>query len=178
MDIVLRAIIIYLVVFAFTRALGRRELATLQPFDFILLVVIGDLIQSGVTQNDLSVTGVIIVVSTIGILQVMISYLGFRFRRMRPFLQGEPIVLVEKGKLIDRNMRRERLALDDLAEKGPAERDRVHRPDQMGRAGNQRRHQLHQAIEQLAAVVARPAALGALRSHGGGTGCALAAGAS
>jgi uncharacterized membrane protein YcaP (DUF421 family) len=117
MDIVLRAIIIYLVVFAFTRALGRRELATLQPFDFILLVVIGDLIQSGVTQNDLSVTGVIIVVSTIGILQVMISYLGFRVRRMRPFLQGEPIVLVENGQLIDRNMRRERLTLDDLAEK-------------------------------------------------------------
>jgi uncharacterized membrane protein YcaP (DUF421 family) len=117
MDIVLRAVIIYLVVFAFTRVLGRRELATLQPFDFILLVVIGDLIQSGVTQSDMSVTGVLIVVSTIGILQVMISYLGFRFRRMRPFLQGEPIVLVENGQLIDRNMRRERLTIDDLAEK-------------------------------------------------------------
>jgi uncharacterized membrane protein YcaP (DUF421 family) len=117
MDIVLRAIVIYLLVFAFTRALGRRELATLQPFDFILLVVIGDLIQSGVTQSDMSVTGVIIVVSTIGIMQVMISYLGFRVRRMRPFLQGEPIVLVENGQLINRNMRRERLTLDDLAEK-------------------------------------------------------------
>lgn len=117
MDIVLRAIIIYLLVFAFTRALGRRELATLQPFDFILLVVIGDLIQSGVTQNDMSVTGVFIVVSTIGILQVAISYLGFRVRRMRPFLQGEPIVLVDNGQMIDRNMRRERLTLDDLAEK-------------------------------------------------------------
>ena len=117
MDIVLRAVVIYLLVFAFTRALGRRELSTLQPFDFILLVVIGDLIQSGVTQNDLSVTGVLIIVSTIGILQVTISYLGFRARRMRPFLQGEPIVLVEHGQLIDRNMRRERLTLDDLAEK-------------------------------------------------------------
>jgi uncharacterized membrane protein YcaP (DUF421 family) len=117
MDIVLRAIIIYLLVFTFTRALGRRELATLQPFDFILLVVIGDLIQSGVTQNDMSITGVIVVVSTIGILQVMISYLGFRVRRARPFLQGEPIVLVENGQMIDRNMRRERLTLDDLAEK-------------------------------------------------------------
>jgi uncharacterized membrane protein YcaP (DUF421 family) len=117
MDIVLRAIIIYLLVFVFTRALGRRELATLQPFDLILLVVIGDLIQSGVTQNDLSVTGVVIVVSTIGILQVGISYLGFRVRRLRPLLAGEPIVLVEKGKIIDRNMRRERLTLDDLAEK-------------------------------------------------------------
>ena len=117
MDIVVRAIIIYLLVFAFTRALGRRELSTLQPFDFILLVVIGDLIQSGVTQNDMSVTGVLIVVCTIGILQVIFSYLSFRFRRMRPILQGEPIVLVENGQLIDRNMRRERLTLDDLAEK-------------------------------------------------------------
>lgn len=117
MDIVLRAVIIYLLVFAFTRALGRRELATLQPFDLILLVVIGDLIQSGVTQNDMSVTGVFIVVSTIGIIQVLVSYLGFRIRRMRPFLQGEPIVLIENGQMIDRNMRRERLTLDDISEK-------------------------------------------------------------
>jgi uncharacterized membrane protein YcaP (DUF421 family) len=85
--------------------------------DFILLVVIGDLIQSGVTQNDLSVTGVVIVVCTIGIMQVVMSYLGYRFRRMRPILQGEPIVLVENGQIIDRNMRRERLTFDDLAEK-------------------------------------------------------------
>ncbi|MCW2906837.1 MAG: hypothetical protein JWL68_1626, partial [Actinomycetia bacterium] len=49
MDIVLRAVIIYVVVFTFTRVLGRRELSTLQPFDLILLIVIGDLIQQGVT---------------------------------------------------------------------------------------------------------------------------------
>jgi uncharacterized membrane protein YcaP (DUF421 family) len=117
MDLVLRAVIIYLLVFAFTRVLGRRELSTMQPFDLVLLIVIGDLIQQGVTQNDLSVTGVLIVVCTIGVLQVGLSYLSYRFRRLRPALQGEPIVLVEKGKVIDRNMRRERLTLDDLAEK-------------------------------------------------------------
>ena len=117
MDIVLRAVVIYVVVFAFTRALGRRELSTLQPFDLILLIVIGDLIQSGVTQNDLSVTGVLLILRTIGCLQVLTSYIAFRFRRVRPILQGEPIVLVENGKLIERNMRRERLTLDDLAEK-------------------------------------------------------------
>jgi hypothetical protein len=102
-----------------------------------------------VTQNDLSVTGVIMVLCTIGILEVLTSYLGFRFRRIRPYLQGEPIVLVENGKLIERNMRRERLTLDDLAEMGPAERDRLHRRHQMGRAGNQRRYQLHQTANQL-----------------------------
>ncbi len=117
MDVVIRAVIIYALVFALTRALGRRELSTLQPFDLILLVVIGDLIQSGVTQSDLSVTGVLLVVCTIGILQVLTSYLSFRFRGVRSALQGEPIVLVQNGQLIDRNMRRERLTLDDLAEK-------------------------------------------------------------
>jgi uncharacterized membrane protein YcaP (DUF421 family) len=115
-DLVARAVIIYALVFVFTRALGRREMSSLQPFDLILLVVIGDLVQAGVTQNDLSVTGDFIVISTIGILQVATSYLSYRFRRLRPVLQGEPIVLVENGQLIDRNMARERLTLDDLGE--------------------------------------------------------------
>lgn len=117
MDIVLRAAIVYVLVFAFTRILGRRELSRLQPFDLIVLIVIGDLIQSGVTQSDLSVTGITLALGTIGVLQVLTSYLSFRFRRMRPVLQGEPIVLVENGNLIERNMRRERLTHDDLAEK-------------------------------------------------------------
>ena len=101
MDLALRAVVIYVLVFVFTRALGRRELSTLQPFDLILLVVIGDLVQSGVTQNDLSVTGVLLVVCTIGILQVAISYLSFRFRRIRPVLQGERTGIREPGAAVD-----------------------------------------------------------------------------
>lgn len=117
MDVVVRAAIIYALVFAFTRMLGRRELSELQPFDLILLIVVGDLIQNGVTQDDLSVTGVIIVLSTIGILQVATSYLSYRFRALRAFLEGEPIVLVDHGRIVERNMRRERLTIDDLGEK-------------------------------------------------------------
>jgi uncharacterized membrane protein YcaP (DUF421 family) len=113
MDLVVRAVIIFVLVFAFTRVLGRREMSSLQPFDLILLVVIGDLVQAGVTQNDMSVTGDFIVICTIGALQVLVCY---RFKRIRPVLQGEPIVLVENGQLIKRNMDRERLSLDDLAE--------------------------------------------------------------
>jgi uncharacterized membrane protein YcaP (DUF421 family) len=129
MDLVLRALAIYVVVFLFTRILGRRELSSLQPFDLILLVVIGDLIQSGITQNDLSVTGVLIVLATIGIAQVITSYVSFKFRRLRPVLEGEPIVLVENGNVIDRNMRRERLTADDLAEQ--ARRSEIESLDQV-----------------------------------------------
>jgi len=116
MDLVLRALAVYILILVFTRIVGRRELSTMQPFDLILLVVIGDLVQQGVTQNDMSVTGVVLVIATIGIAQVGTSYLSFRFRRLRPLLEGDPIVLVENGNVIERNMRRERLSIDDLAE--------------------------------------------------------------
>jgi len=95
MDLVLRALAIYVIILVFTRILGRRELSTMQPFDLILLIVIGDLVQQGVTQNDLSITGALVVIATIGIAQVGTSYLGFRSRRLRSLLEGEPIVLVE-----------------------------------------------------------------------------------
>ena len=116
MDLVLRAGVAFVFVYAVTRVIGRRELAQLQPFDLIFLVVIGDLIQQGVTQNDLSITGLILVVSTIALLQVGSSYLSFRFRRLRPVLNGDPVVIVENGRFIERNLKRERLTPDDVAE--------------------------------------------------------------
>ena len=57
MDIVLRSAAAFVFVFALLRVMGRRELSTLEPFDVILLVVIGDLVQQGVTQSDMSLTG-------------------------------------------------------------------------------------------------------------------------
>jgi uncharacterized membrane protein YcaP (DUF421 family) len=116
MDLVIRAVVVYLVILVFTRALGRRELSQLQPFDLILLVVIGDLVQQGVMQNDLSVTGVIVILSTIAILQVGVSFVSYRFRRVRPVLNGEPVVIVQDGRPIERNMKRERITIDDIAE--------------------------------------------------------------
>jgi uncharacterized membrane protein YcaP (DUF421 family) len=116
MDLVLRAAVAYIVIYAFTRLLGRRELSQMQPFDLILLVIIGDLIQQGVTQNDLSVTGLLLVVATVGLMQVAVSYLSFRFKPLRPLLEGQPVVLIEDGRFIERNMKRERLTVDDVTE--------------------------------------------------------------
>jgi uncharacterized membrane protein YcaP (DUF421 family) len=65
-------------------ALGRRELSGLEPFDLILLVVIGDSVQQALTQDDYSVTGAIIVVGTIAGLSVLVSWIGFRAPRLRP----------------------------------------------------------------------------------------------
>ena len=117
MDIVIRATIAYGFILLLMRIVGRRELSSLEPFDLIMLVVIGDLIQQGVTQNDFSVTGLILAAGTIAILQTLVSWSGFRLNRVLQVpLEGEPIVLVQAGGLIDGNLRRERLLPDEVFE--------------------------------------------------------------
>ena len=115
MDIVVRAVVAFCFVFLLTRLIGRRELSSLQPFDLMLLIVIGDLIQQGVTQNDLSVTGVVMTVGVCASLTLAASYIGFRFPRIRPILEPEPLILIEDGNVIDRNLRKERLTAEELA---------------------------------------------------------------
>jgi uncharacterized membrane protein YcaP (DUF421 family) len=113
-DIVLRAVVIFFVLLVVMRAVGRRELNTMEPFDVILLVVIGDLVQQGVTQSDYSLTGAVTVIATITLLTVSTSYLSFRFRRLRPVLEGAPLVLLQDGRPIERNLRRERITVEEL----------------------------------------------------------------
>ena len=115
MDLVIRAAVAFLFVYLLTRVIGRRELSSMQPFDLIMLVMIGDLVQQGVTQNDFSVTGALLVGSTITLLTVAVSYASFRFPRLRPILEGEPVIVVQDGKPIERNLRRNRITLGELA---------------------------------------------------------------
>jgi uncharacterized membrane protein YcaP (DUF421 family) len=114
MDIVIRAAIGFGFVLLLTRVVGRRELSSLQPFDLIMLVMLGDLVQQGITQNDFSVTGLMLAGGTIGVLTVVVSYLGFRFRALRPVLEGEPVILVQDGELIEANLRRNRITKDEV----------------------------------------------------------------
>ena len=115
MDLVIRAAVGFVFIFLVARAVGRRELSSMEPFDLILLVVIGDLAQQGITQNDFSVTGMLLVVTTIALLTVLTSYVSFRFPRVRPVLDGEPVIVVEDGKPIERNLARNRITLEELA---------------------------------------------------------------
>jgi uncharacterized membrane protein YcaP (DUF421 family) len=130
MDVALRTIVIFGLVLVVTRVVGRRELSSMEPFDLILLVVVGDLIQQGVTQSDYSLTGTLIVLSVIAVMTVGTSYVSFRFPWARTKLEGEPIVLMEHGQIIERNLRRERMTHDELAAEARlqqiADLDRVH----------------------------------------------------
>jgi uncharacterized membrane protein YcaP (DUF421 family) len=114
MDIVLRAALAFFFVLLLTRIVGRRELSSLQPFDLILLVMIGDLVQQGVTQNDFSVTGIVLAGGTIAVLTVLVSYASFRLPFVRPIVDGEPVIVVEEGQPIVRNLERNRITLGEV----------------------------------------------------------------
>jgi uncharacterized membrane protein YcaP (DUF421 family) len=116
MDLVLRALVLFAAVYVLLRVVGRRELAQMEPIDFILLIVLGDAIQQGLTQDDYSVTGALIVIFTIAAIQVVVGYITFRSRKVRAVMEGEPVVLIEDGRVIERNLRRARIAEDELAE--------------------------------------------------------------
>src|SRR6266567_1175905 len=116
MDIALRGIVLYAFVVFILRVIGRRELSSLSAIDLVLLIVLGDAIQQGLTQDDYSVTGALIAVSTIASLQVFTSYLSFRSQRARKVLEGLPIVVIEDGKVIEQNLQRERMTEDEISE--------------------------------------------------------------
>jgi uncharacterized membrane protein YcaP (DUF421 family) len=115
MDIVIRALVAFCFVFLLTRVVGRRELSSLEPFDLIMLVMLGDLVQQGVTQNDFSITGLVLAGGTIAILTVFVSVLSFFVPRLRPVLDGEPVILVDDGRVIERNTRVNRITEGELA---------------------------------------------------------------
>jgi uncharacterized membrane protein YcaP (DUF421 family) len=116
MDLVLRAVVVFVFVFVLMRVIGRRELSSMQPFDLILLIVLGDALQQGLTQDDYSLTGALLVVGTLALLQVFVSWVNWRFPWARGVIEGEPVIVLEDGKPIERNLKRERITLEDIAE--------------------------------------------------------------
>jgi len=110
MDVVIRAALMYFFLLFLTRVVGRRELSSLEPFDLILLIVLGDLIQQGVTQSDYSFTGLMLAAGTIAIMQTSVSWIGYRSPgKAGLVLEGEPIVIVQDGKCLEQNAKRERI---------------------------------------------------------------------
>ena len=121
MQIVLRSLVLYFFVWLVMRAAGRKELAQITSFELLILVVLGDLIQQGVTGDDRSVVGAMLAVATFALLMISMSYLGFRFGRARPLIEGVPVVVVRDGRPLADVLRIERLTVDEISEAARSE---------------------------------------------------------
>jgi uncharacterized membrane protein YcaP (DUF421 family) len=115
MEIVLRSAAVFVFLWFLMRVIGKKELAEISAFELVLLVVIGDLVQQGVTQEDMSVTGAVLATGTIALLVVAMSYASFRWRRADAVVQGVPVIVVADGLMMTEAMRIERLTADEVA---------------------------------------------------------------
>jgi uncharacterized membrane protein YcaP (DUF421 family) len=116
MEIIVRATVIYFFLWAVARGVGKRELSEMTAFELILLVTMGDLIQQGATQEDMSLTGAALAVGTLAMWILVFAYLSWRFRRLRPITEGVPVVVIRRGEPLDKVLAIERLTLDEICE--------------------------------------------------------------
>ncbi|MEJ7687358.1 MAG: DUF421 domain-containing protein [Variovorax sp.] len=114
MEIVLRASAMFAVVFLLVRLLGKRELGQMTPFEFIGMVVIGDLLQQAVTQNDFSLTGATLAISTFAFWALVLSWISYLSPKAAKVLEGEPRVIIRHGELLLDNTRRDRLTRGEI----------------------------------------------------------------
>lgn len=116
MDIVVRASIIFVLLYGLLRILGKRELAEMTPFEFVGMVVLGDLVQQGVTHTDTSLTGSLLAVGTFLFWMFVLSFTKWRFPRLGRILESEPTLIVHNGRIIEANLARDRISPDEVLE--------------------------------------------------------------
>lgn len=114
MDIVLRATAMFFIVFLLLRLLGKRELGQMAPFEIVVLVVMGDLIQQGITHNDFSITGATLAIATFAFWGAVLGWLVYLFPRLKNPLEGEPRIIVRNGQLLEASLRRDRMTRGEV----------------------------------------------------------------
>jgi uncharacterized membrane protein YcaP (DUF421 family) len=114
MELVIRATVIYWFLWLLVRGSGKRTLSDLTPLDLLVTIVIGDIVQQGITQEDMSVTGAVIVTCTFMLWTLLGDALARRSKAAEGLLDGQPVVVVRNGEPDLDRLHRERLSLSDL----------------------------------------------------------------
>jgi uncharacterized membrane protein YcaP (DUF421 family) len=116
MDAVFRGIAVYFVLLVVTRLSGRRTLAQVTPFDFVLLLIIAETTQQALLGDDFSITNSIILMVTLFSVDILLSYVKQWSPTSAAFLDGVPTVLISRGQPDHSALRWARVSLDDVME--------------------------------------------------------------
>lgn len=130
MDSVLRAVVIYLILMIVFRIAGKRSLAQITTFDFVLLLVIGEATQQGLLGNDFSMTNAALVIITLLGLDIGLSLLKDHFPKTGPWVDDVPLVIVENGQPLKDRMKKARVDESDILESA-REKQGIERMDQI-----------------------------------------------
>jgi uncharacterized membrane protein YcaP (DUF421 family) len=114
MESVLRAVLVYAFLLVVFRITGKRSLAQITSFDFILLLIIGEATQQALLGNDFSVINACVVISTLMVLELGFSWLKSAWPALDRMLESTPLIVVENGRLLEDRIQHERIDLNDV----------------------------------------------------------------
>ncbi|EHR61573.1 DUF421 domain-containing protein [Saccharomonospora cyanea] len=114
MDIVVRALAIYLVIVVLFRVTGKRTMAQVTTVDLVLLLVISEATQQALLGDDFSITTAALAIITLVFLDRVADLLKFKSRKVNRLIEGAPVVLVEHGRPVQHHLRKEHISVDDI----------------------------------------------------------------
>src|SRR5258708_20675608 len=97
----LRPILVYFFLIAMLRLAGKRELAQLNPFDLVVLLTLSNTVQNAIIGNDNSISGGIIGATSLLVVNYVVVRFLYRHERIDRFVEGDPVVLIENGRLTE-----------------------------------------------------------------------------
>ena len=110
----LRTLILYSILIAVVRLMGKRQIGQMEPSEFVVSMLVADLIAIPMQNSGIPLYyGIIPVVTVLG-LELLLSGLSMKNLRIRRLLCGKPVILIENGRLLQNNLRRTGVTLDEL----------------------------------------------------------------
>ncbi|MBU9721368.1 MULTISPECIES: DUF421 domain-containing protein [Bacillaceae] len=110
----IRAVIVYVYVFLLIKILGQRSMMAVSPIDFLFGVIIGDVVGEPLADGSTELGGPLAAASLIGGLHLFLSYYALKLPRFRRVIEDEPLILVEKGKILHEEMRKAKVTVEAL----------------------------------------------------------------
>jgi uncharacterized membrane protein YcaP (DUF421 family) len=113
-EIVVRVVVIYVALLTMMRIAGKREIGSLGPIDLMAMLLLSETVSPALTNQDSSLAASLTAAATLIALTTLVSYVSYRYRPIERLVDGEPRVLIEHGKIIQRVMDSERISQQDL----------------------------------------------------------------
>ena len=112
----IRTIVLYLVLIAVIRLMGKRQIGEMEPAEFVVALLVADLASIPMQDGGIPLySGLIPMVTVLGI-ELILSAACLRSVRLRRLLCGKPVILIDNGKILGENLKRTRITLDELSE--------------------------------------------------------------
>ena len=110
----LRTVVMYLALIAVLRLMGKRQVGQMEPSELVVAMLIADLASIPMQNLQAPIYHGMIPIVTVLALELLLSWLALRSIRLRRLLCGKPVILIENGKLLQKNLRATRITLDEL----------------------------------------------------------------